>query len=48
MPDESLPPSIGATPFPPPSLSPQQEELCERLDEWAQTERFKDKTLENV
>ena len=34
MPDESLPPSIGATPLPPPSLSPQQEELCERLDEW--------------
>ena len=32
MPDESLPPSIGATPLPPPSLSPKQKELCARLD----------------
>ncbi len=29
MPDESLPPPIGATP-----LSPEQQDLCRRLDEW--------------
>ena len=34
MPDESLPPSTGTTHLPPPSLSPEQRELCRRLDEW--------------
>ena len=33
MPDESLPPPIGTTPLPPPSLSPEQRELCAHLDE---------------
>ena len=34
MTDESLPPPIGATLLPPPSLSPEQQDLCRRLDEW--------------
>ncbi len=33
MTDESLPQPTGATPLPPPSLSPEQQELCRRLDE---------------
>ncbi len=34
MTDESLPPPIGVTPLPPPSLSPEQQDLCRRLDNW--------------
>lgn len=34
MTDESLPPPTGTTPLPPPSLSPEQQELCKTLDEW--------------
>ncbi len=34
MPDEPLPQPIGETRLPPPSLSPEQQELCNRLDEW--------------
>lgn len=33
MPDELLPPPIGTTPLPPPALSPEQQNLCRRLDE---------------
>ena len=33
MPDELLPTPTGTTSLPPPSLSPEQKELCERLDE---------------
>lgn len=33
MPDELLPPPIGATAIPPPALSPEQQDLCRRLDE---------------
>ena len=33
MADELLPPPIGENPLPPSSLSPEQQELCERLDE---------------
>ncbi len=33
MPDELLPPPIGTTPIPPPALSPEQQDLCRRLDE---------------
>ena len=32
MPDELLPPPIGTTLLPPPSLSPEQQDLCNRLD----------------
>lgn len=34
MTNESLPQPIGATPLPPPSLNPEQQDLCNRLDEW--------------
>ena len=34
MTDESLPQPTGTTPLPPPSLSPEQQDLCRRLDEW--------------
>lgn len=34
MTDELLPQPIGVTPLPPPSLNPEQQDLCNRLDEW--------------
>ena len=34
MPDELLPPPTGTTPLLPPSLNPEQQDLCNRLDEW--------------
>ena len=33
MADRSLPESIGSTSLPPPSLSPEQEDLCRRMDD---------------
>ena len=34
MTNESLPQPTGTTPLPPPSLSPEQQDLCRRLDNW--------------
>lgn len=33
MEDKSLPRSVGKGPLPPPSLTPEQEDLCKRIDE---------------
>ena len=41
MTDELLPQPTGTTPLPPPSLSPEQQKLCKRLDEWHELYKLK-------